>query len=94
MYMSISYFSISPLFLCAVRFYTAMSGHHTIRMFSYVVLIFPFFLGACCCLVPASMHWNSQWREFSEDVKDRSFPLPPLPPLFFFILILRLLCRH
>ena len=92
-------FSSSPffwrfffIFFRAVRFYTAMSGHHTIRMFSYVVLIFPFFLGACCCLVPASMHWNSQWREFSEDVKDRSFPLPPPP--FFFILILRLLCRH
>ena len=46
-----------------------MSGHHTIRLFSYAILILPFFFGALCCLIPASMHWNSQWRHFSEDVK-------------------------
>lgn len=62
----------------SVRFYTAMSGHHTIRFYSYVLLMFPFALGACCCLIPASMHWNKQWGQFSEDVKERfqSIPVP------------------
>jgi len=61
-----------------VRFYTAMSGHHTIRLFSYVILMAPFLLGACCCLVPASMHWNGQWRRFTDDVKEswNNIPAP------------------
>jgi len=59
-----------------VRFYTVMNGHHTIRLFSYVLLMFPFLLGACCCLIPASMHWNSQWRYFSDDMKDKFNNIP------------------
>jgi len=59
-----------------VRFYTAMSGHHTIRLFSYVILMLPFLFGACCCLIPASMHWNGQWRRFADDVKESWSNIP------------------
>ena len=60
----------------SVRFYTTMSGHHTIRLFSYVLLMLPFLCGAWCCLIPASMHWNHQWRGFTEDLQDRWHNLP------------------
>ena len=36
----------------SLRFYTNMSGHHTLRLFSYIILMFPFLIGACCASPP------------------------------------------
>ena len=59
-----------------VRFYTAMSGHRTIRLFSYIFLMFPFLLGSIFCLVPASKHWREQWENWTDDVKTTFQKLP------------------
>ena len=53
----------------SVRLYTEMSGHRTIRLFSYILLMIPFLFGALCCLVPASLHWGKQWGDFAENIK-------------------------
>ncbi|EKX47125.1 hypothetical protein GUITHDRAFT_137732 [Guillardia theta CCMP2712] len=55
-----------------VRFYTALSGHSTIRVLSYVILTIPFLIGAFCCLVPASLHWNSQLRELKDSMEQNN----------------------
>ena len=60
----------------SVRFYTTMSGHHTIRLFSYIVLMFPFLIGACCCLLPASKHWSHQWHDFADDLRETWSRIP------------------
>lgn len=54
----------------SLRFYTTMSGHHTLRLFSYVLIMIPFLIGACCCLIPASAQWNRQIKELTRDVQD------------------------
>eukprot|EP00282_Hemiselmis_andersenii_P031343 CAMPEP_0169471348 /NCGR_PEP_ID=MMETSP1042-20121227/24548_1 /TAXON_ID=464988 /ORGANISM="Hemiselmis andersenii, Strain CCMP1180" /LENGTH=229 /DNA_ID=CAMNT_0009585051 /DNA_START=16 /DNA_END=701 /DNA_ORIENTATION=- len=53
-----------------LRFYTTMSGTHSIRLLSYLILGVPLLIAAACCLGPASQHWRWQLRMMTLEARE------------------------